>query len=322
MICALSFRERLAPASRNVHIYGAENSFLTDFEKEIQLYMKCQGCGEQIPEGKIYCEKCGMAVQMVPDYNPVEDIAIGAEEEPEEPPLVRESGWHRWRFLLAGMLLSVFGFGSFQIAYHMMGPVEEAEAEPAEVPVRIGKPRFSVQPGTYSYAPMLGLFPSGNEQGKIHYTTDGTTPDERSSIYDSPFSIQEGTTVVRAVFIREDGIQSEEACGTYDVVFDYPDEPVFSIPAGTYEEGLSVTISAEEGCRIYYTTNGEEPGRNSKLYQGPVYIAPGLTVLQAVSMDKEGGMSAIVEAIYHVAEPPEASSEEENGLLTNGSVIP
>ena len=83
MICALSFRERLAPASRNVHIYGAENSFLTDFGKEIQLYMKCQGCGEQIPEGKIYCEKCGMAVQMVPDYNPVEDIAIGAEEEPD-----------------------------------------------------------------------------------------------------------------------------------------------------------------------------------------------------------------------------------------------
>lgn len=284
--------------------------------------MKCQECGEQVPEGKIYCEKCGKAVQMVPDYNPADDIAIGTEEEPEEPPLPREAWWYRWRFLLGGMLLAVFGFGSFHLAYHYMRPVEEAEAEPAEEPVRIGKPQFSVQPGTYSYAPMLGLTPGGNETGRIHYTTDGTTPDERSSIYESPFSIPEGTTVVRAVLIREDGVQSEEASGTYEVVFDYPDEPVFSIPAGTYEEGLSVTISAGEGCRIYYTTNGEEPGRNSRLYEGPVDIAPGLTVLQAVSVDEEGGMSAIVEAIYHVSEPSGDLPPEENGAGTGESIIP
>ena len=42
--------------------------------------MKCPKCGADIPEGKFYCEKCGEALQIVPDYNPAEDITIGEED--------------------------------------------------------------------------------------------------------------------------------------------------------------------------------------------------------------------------------------------------
>ena len=41
--------------------------------------MVCQKCGANVPEDKIYCEKCGMAIQMVPDYRPEEDISIGGD---------------------------------------------------------------------------------------------------------------------------------------------------------------------------------------------------------------------------------------------------
>lgn len=284
--------------------------------------MKCQGCGEQIPEGKLYCERCGRAVQIVPDYNPVDDITIGEEEESAGQPKPRAAWWYRFRYGLAGMLLAVCGFLSFWTAYRYIVPSVEAEAEPEAEPERLEAPRFSVQPGTYSYSPMLGITHDEGGSGAIYYTTDGTTPDEMSSVYHSPVSIGEGRTVVRALFIRSDGVQSEEASGTYEVVFSYPDEPVFSIPAGSYESGLSVTITAGEACQIYYTTNGEEPGKNSKLYQGPVYIAPGLTVLQAIAVDAEGGTSGIVEAIYNVSENSEPSSEEEAGSLTGESIIP
>ena len=120
----------------------------------------------------------------------------------------------------------------------------------------------------------------------------------------------EGTTVVRAVFVRNDGVQSEEAAGTYQVEFQYPEEPVFSMPAGSYSSSFSVTITAEEGCKIYYTTNGEEPGYQSRVYRGPVYIPEGLTVLQAVSADEDGGMSGIVEAIYDVSGSREVPETE------------
>ena len=36
--------------------------------------MKCGYCGHEIPEGKLYCEKCGREVCIVPDYNPLEDM--------------------------------------------------------------------------------------------------------------------------------------------------------------------------------------------------------------------------------------------------------
>ena len=31
--------------------------------------MQCPECGSEIPEGKLYCPKCGYAVQIVPDYD-------------------------------------------------------------------------------------------------------------------------------------------------------------------------------------------------------------------------------------------------------------
>ena len=32
--------------------------------------MKCPSCGCEMAEGHLYCEKCGMEIQMVPDFEP------------------------------------------------------------------------------------------------------------------------------------------------------------------------------------------------------------------------------------------------------------
>lgn len=36
--------------------------------------MKCRYCGCKIPVGELYCPKCGKEVQIVPDYNPLDDV--------------------------------------------------------------------------------------------------------------------------------------------------------------------------------------------------------------------------------------------------------
>ncbi|MGN0332123.1 MAG: chitobiase/beta-hexosaminidase C-terminal domain-containing protein [Lachnospiraceae bacterium] len=36
--------------------------------------MKCRYCGYEIPDGILYCDRCGKEVQMVPDYNPLDDM--------------------------------------------------------------------------------------------------------------------------------------------------------------------------------------------------------------------------------------------------------
>ncbi len=39
--------------------------------------MKCVNCGAVIPRGRIYCPFCGMEIQIVPDYNPLDDVLTG-----------------------------------------------------------------------------------------------------------------------------------------------------------------------------------------------------------------------------------------------------
>ncbi|MEF9941385.1 MAG: chitobiase/beta-hexosaminidase C-terminal domain-containing protein [Lachnospiraceae bacterium] len=36
--------------------------------------MKCKKCGASIAEGSLYCDSCGSEVQIVPDYNPLDDV--------------------------------------------------------------------------------------------------------------------------------------------------------------------------------------------------------------------------------------------------------
>ena len=36
--------------------------------------MKCMNCGTEIPEGQLICPGCGQEIQIVPDYNPLDDV--------------------------------------------------------------------------------------------------------------------------------------------------------------------------------------------------------------------------------------------------------
>ena len=204
-------------------------------------------------------------------------------------------------FITGGIriVLIILGFVAFQAAYRSVHQAESVTNE-IQLPQLLEKPKFSITPGIYDYSTEVTISHTELNNGVIYYTTDGTTPNEQSHVYSRPVQINEGLTVIRAVFIRSDGVQSEEADGSYEVIFDYPAEPVFSMNGGTYTNSFRVTITAEPDCKIYYTTNGEEPGPKSRLYRGPIEIPFGLTVLQAVAVDGEGGTSGIVEAIYNV----------------------
>lgn len=279
--------------------------------------MKCQKCGAEIPDNKIYCEKCGSPIQMVPDYNPVDDIRIGEEKKVPIPEKVTEtvaealpSG--KRKYILAAVFAAFLGVLIYRTAYRIiLEPVQETETEAV---VLLEKPTFSLPSGTYSYMPTLTISHSQREEGVIYYTTDGSTPNEDSQIFNGPIKIGEGKTVVRAVFIRSDGMQSEEADGTYQVEFDYPEEPVFSVGSGEYQGSFSVIITAEPDCTIYYTMDGSDPDQNSSVYRSPVVIPSGLTVLRAVSVDEEGGMSGIIEAIYNVQEIAPAEDPVQNTM--------
>ena len=106
-------------------------------------------------------------------------------------------------------------------------------------------------------------------------------------------------------------------------------QPVFSLPGGFYPEEITVEITAEEGSRIYYTTDGTTPDETQGiLYEAPVEVtnvcgepnvysaissvsayqdyAPlaGVDkafVLQAIAIDDRGEKSQVTCASYFIA---------------------
>jgi hypothetical protein len=83
--------------------------------------------------------------------------------------------------------------------------------------------------------------------------------------------------------------------------------PTFSVPAGTYAQAETVSITdATPGASIYYTTDGSTPSVNSTLYAGPVTITTNET-LQAIAIAAGLTNSAVTSASYVIGLPTAAT---------------
>lgn len=78
--------------------------------------------------------------------------------------------------------------------------------------------------------------------------------------------------------------------------------PPAILPVET-EEGWSVTLSADTGAAIYYTTDGTTPTSQSPLYTGPIPLKGGETVKAFAALSLNGGRSQLAE---RTLEPPRA----------------
>lgn len=87
----------------------------------------------------------------------------------------------------------------------------EVEYTPSYVTPK--SPTFLTEPGTFTRG--FNLYMSCETEGaEIYYTTDGTTPSDKSNLYTSGGIVISNTTTVKAVAIK-DGIKSSVVEGTY-----------------------------------------------------------------------------------------------------------
>lgn len=113
--------------------------------------------------------------------------------------------------------------------------------------------------------------------GKIWYTTDGSDPRTQSNSnrheYTSTLTFTE-TTNLKAVAVFG-CIYSDVVERTYTKK---PAAPEISPASCTFNEPLTVTISAENGATIYYTTDGSDPTDQSTQYTGSFTVSTTTTV--------------------------------------------
>ena len=82
-----------------------------------------------------------------------------------------------------------------------------------------------------------------------------------------------------------------------------PAVPDVSPDGGSYETQVRVTLSAPEGCAVYYTIDGSSPSDGDERYEGEITLSePGTYRLQAVAYSAEGLRSQTVSASYTVEE--------------------
>ena len=113
--------------------------------------------------------------------------------------------------------------------------------------------------------------------GKIYYTTDGTEPSATNGTEYTGSITLDATTTIKAIAILG-MIKSDVVEKTYTKT---PAAPVISPASCTFNEPLTVIITAESGATIYYTIDGSNPTDQSTLYTGPFTVSGATTTVKA-----------------------------------------
>lgn len=166
-----------------------------------------------------------------------------------------------------------------------------------------------------------------NGEADVSYTNTMTTPEEYVFIPGAD-GAQEGEIAMsfsipgaaKNAYVKQIVVEYEEVASAVNA-------PAFAPAAGTYDEPVSVTLSADAGATILYTLDGSNPRTEGnaavKTYSAPFEIAE-TTVVSAVA--KVGAeMSAVAEAKYVIRKSPGLSiygtQEFTIELLEEGSII-
>lgn len=67
------------------------------------------------------------------------------------------------------------------------------------------------------------------------------------------------------------------------------EQPVFSAPSGFYDEDFSLTITAPEGCTVYYTLDSTRPTAQSERYTDPIQVTDATEQPNHYALDPDGG---------------------------------
>lgn len=197
------------------------------------------------------------------------------------------------------MLLSIY---EEQEDYKKMGEIL-AQCDVARIVSKYNKyaalpPKFNKDGGTYDE--LISITLEGNTQGFVYYTLDGSTPTHYSNVYETPILLESGDHVVRAMFVNMYGIASEIESQSYHINLSVPESPIISLDSGIYQEPMLIEVYYGDDAKIYYTTDGSIPDKNSKRYDNPIEMPYGRSNFSFIAIDESGLGSEVVSKSYEL----------------------
>jgi hypothetical protein len=166
-------------------------------------------------------------------------------------------------------------------------------------------PAFSVAAGTYTTVQTVTITDT-TTGAAIYYTTDGSTPTTKSTLYSGPVTVGV-TETLNAIATATGFASSPVASALYTINLPTAATPTFSVAAGTYTTPQTITITdATTGAAIHYTTDGSTPTASSTLYTAPITVGVTETI-NAIAVATNYNNSAVGSAAYTINLPAAAT---------------
>ena len=305
--------------------------------------MICPKCNSKLPEGMLYCEKCGTEINIVPDFVP--EIETKLEElKPDlnslEPTLdipadevkakriidsefpvsdyssknpVKGSG----KKLLIGVIASICVLALVSVlavmVYHDNSPTyqckkgdEQYDKGNIKQAVSYYEKAVNLNPRSLDYRMRLAdcyIELENIERAISEYMELVILEPNNSLAYAQIISLYEKIGDYASI---------AEFLGTYgtdDIRSQYVDylatEPEFSIEEGEYDEAISLTLTNPAAGKIFYTTDGTTPNESSFVYSDPIFLNKGDYEINAIFQNEYGVFSSVVSKSYIIlAEAP------------------
>lgn len=281
--------------------------------------MECQKCGAELPEGRLYCEKCGEEVQMVPDFEPelenslmdvlsglANDLFENKSKNNTERPEKRKRGYGKRRIFfvlfLIGLLvlqgiLVVINSSGYQSRQAVLAMEEGQYEKAAEV---YGQLRKKNPEKLTWYLQETQCLLAAADKGKAEEVLllgISKLPEEEElytqliALYEQQFRFQRISNLLKTC-PNEAIVKKFEAYVAR--------EPEFSQESGRYTRILDLKLHGKKEGTIYYTMDGSEPTADSRVYTAPLRLGKGEHTIRALFVSKEGAYSDIAEAEYTI----------------------
>ncbi|SDZ82713.1 zinc-ribbon domain-containing protein [Pseudobutyrivibrio sp. ACV-2] len=301
--------------------------------------MKCKNCGAEIESGYVYCPSCGESIQLVPNYNVLEEellfkvvedkdkqkddrFATGVYKPVAKPqtttkndknhvtcdsnPIIRNKDF--LKKIVAFLIIVIFGmmviipyFGSHSYDT-LMNKAVEAEAN-EQYAKALGFYEDAYDIDNSSFEVIYGL-------GRMYYQVKEY--DKAEEFLSLALEIEPKNKNIYSALIEcykklddSESIRAlYESAPNDDIAALFNDivtvAPEFSEPGGEYEDMVMLELSVSNDNQIFYTTNGKNPTTSGKLFTKPIKLTEGTTEVKAVALNSKGEYSDVVSEVYTI----------------------
>ncbi len=152
--------------------------------------------------------------------------------------------------------------------------------------------------GAYAGLAKVCIQQKNLEKAEEIFITAIDSQPENADLYEAAIRFYVDTEQLEKISPLLDGCDSSVLSKVKDYV---SRAPTFSLDEGTYPEVQQISLESEGEIR--YTEDGSTPTSSSTLYEEPVLVDEGKTILKAISINKKGIPSLVASRTYTVELP-------------------